>query len=609
MITFDADTAFVYTVIATSIGSLLFIAWLAWKRGNRKRLRGRIIAIVVAVFSLAMLGLKPQIRQAVLPEEAILLTEDTSEDSLRRLLATFSQAQPAIFITDTLLSKQWKAFRPTLIPDLAYLLRNHRQVTRLHVLGQGLSNAALHFADSLEIIPHLSQPESGIRAVYWKSKAQVGGQWNIQGQFENKSLQPVWLLLEGFGIRMDSVEIPANSKKEFDLQARLKESGRFVFELKQYVNKQLVQQEKVPVEVMPSSELRILILEAFPGFEMKFLKNWLAGKQYAVAIRSAISKNKFRTEFINRKNLNLNNLTASVLENFDLLIADEQSLEQLTLKEMSSLGQAIQEDGMALLTLWKEPKNNQKNRLLAAFKVDAPATPEEKQTRILWPDMPAGTQEVNSTSASIQNRPGIRPLVTDEKNNILAAARLWGRGKLTASMIQSAYMWILDGKQDLYAHYWSFLLTNSVNEKPTDENWQTGPELPIIHQPLTYTLHREDLLPPAGQSRNIPFYLAQDVIHPQKWHGTYWPDATGWTTVHTADGTPFWHYIYSPSDWQHIQFGQRRKATLDFVETQRAKTSKNDSAVELSDIKSVPALWFFLLFLCSMAYLWLEQKL
>jgi hypothetical protein len=43
------------------------------------------------------------------------------------------------------------------------------------------------------------------------------------------------------------------------------------------------------------------MLSASPDFESKFLKNWLSENGYAVALRSAISKDKFNSEYINIK--------------------------------------------------------------------------------------------------------------------------------------------------------------------------------------------------------------------------------------------------------------------------------------------------------------------
>jgi hypothetical protein len=67
--------------------------------------------------------------------------------------------------------------------------------------------------------------------------------------------------------------------------------------------------KKIPVFVESQATLKVLILSSSPDFENKFLKNWLFENQYVCAVRSAISKNKFSTEFLNSTKINLDQIT------------------------------------------------------------------------------------------------------------------------------------------------------------------------------------------------------------------------------------------------------------------------------------------------------------
>jgi hypothetical protein len=199
--------------------------------------------------------------------------------------------------------------------------------------------------------------------------------------------------------------------------------------------------------------------------------------------------------------------------------------------------------------------------------------------------------------------------VQDEKGGILATVQVWGRGKIMASLLNSTYIWMLDGKQTIYSHYWSALLGNLVSANKPPQSWQIDPALPLVHHPVAYTLNAYASQVPVGLRGNIPFYLAQDELNPQQWKGTFWPDSTGWQVVQTEGGEPYWHYIYSASDWKDLQAEQRTESTQQWVNGQRKQIQAVPSAASYYTTKPISSLWFFLLFLASMAYLWIEWKL
>ncbi|QHT69268.1 hypothetical protein GXP67_22835 [Rhodocytophaga rosea] len=609
MVTFDADLSFLYLASGVSLLVLLLLAWLAWRRVNKKRLAWRMAASSVGMISLMMLALKPQFRQTVLPQEAILLTEGTNQDSLQSLLQTFTGDVPAIFTTDSSSSQSFAKQEVKWTPDIAYLRRNHPQVNRLHILGYGLSHVELDALDSLQAIPHLSLLEGGFHAVHWPQLTQAGEALHLQGIYENKAAQPVKLVLEGFGLRLDSLEIPASQTKEFDLQTLVKESGSFVYSLNVFINNRLIAAEKIPILVEPPSLIRFIILESFPGFEVKFLKTWLSERQYTGIVRTTISRDKYRTEYINQEKVNANTLNATLLETIDLVIADEQSVSGLSSREQAALQQAMEEKGVGLLILWKEPQNRKGNLFTNSFKINTPPRLEEQPTRVTWPDMSSGAVSISATGARIEYSPGTRPMVQDEKGGILVSTQVWGRGKMMASLLNSSYMWVLDGKQTLYSSYWSALLSSLVAGKEPEQTWQIASKIPLVHHPLTYTLTTYASQTPVGLSGNVSFYLAQDALNPQRWKGTFWPDSTGWRVVQTEGGNPYWHYIYSSSNWKDLQWKERREATLQWANRQHMKLTASSTSVSQFVTKPVSSLWFFLLFLGSMAYLWIERKL
>src|SRR5690606_21476240 len=57
--------------------------------------------------------------------------------------------------------------------------------------------------------------------------------------------------------------------------------------------------ETLHVAVLPARPPAVLILEGAPAFETTYLRRWLADQGAAVAVRSRLSRDQFRTERVN----------------------------------------------------------------------------------------------------------------------------------------------------------------------------------------------------------------------------------------------------------------------------------------------------------------------
>jgi len=127
----------------------LLLLWLAWKRPNRGRLFLRLLASVDAVLSLVFLALPPHRTVSITPTEAILLTSGYHPDTMQQIQKQL-RAQVKIF------SYGNTAADYQIINSLSEIKQDYPQVKRLHVLGNGLDEAALKGSDSLNLVPHLN---------------------------------------------------------------------------------------------------------------------------------------------------------------------------------------------------------------------------------------------------------------------------------------------------------------------------------------------------------------------------------------------------------------------------------------------------------------------
>ena len=604
----EAPLYFVYLAIGLAAGLMFYLVWLTWQRPNRKHLTWRIICTVLAVISLALLALKPQLRQNIPRQEAILLTEGASQDSLIKLL-DFYQTPPVIFTLDSAVLRDFSARKVQLLPDLNFLRRNYPQITDIHLLGAGLPKFELEILNSLQIRSHLTLPLEGLTATSWKKKITLGESLHIQGSFQNTTNQIAKIILLGFDQKLDSVQIVSKERLDFELQTLPKATGRYVYQLQVYNGTTLVGEEKIPVEIDTVSPLRLLILESSPSFEVKFLKNWLAQGKNSVILRTSISRNKYHTEFLNTEKRDIPFLSASVLQNFDIIVADEKSLENLNETEKKALQQTIHAQGLGLLILWKTSQVNQKksDKFLSSFKIISMAEAKLIRAKPIWQGATTA-YETTLLPLAIDYTPSTQPWVQDQSGKLFVSATQQGRGKIALSILNSTYTWALEGHQPHFANYWTNLLNKLTVEKKSSNYWQVDTHLPIAGQPVQFTLHKKTSQVPAGMIQGIPIYLKQDFFIRNQWEGTYWPDTTGWLAVSAQETTQQWKYIYSPSDWKNTQLQQNIEATRKYIALHSSQARQKTASVQPAYLP-IPLLYFFLIFICSTGFLWLEKKL
>ena len=122
-----------------------------------------------------------------------------------------------------------------------------------------------------------------------------------------------------------------------------------------------------------------------------------------------------------------------------------------------------------------------------------------------------------------------------------AGAQNCGQGRIGLSLIRDSYRWVLEGKPDLHAEYWSYLVSELARPGNQKDQWNVRHGAPIlVDQPLELAVQTSHADPiglvttEAGAIDSI--FMAQDVQEPGRWHGTFWPRAPGWHAIATQAG-------------------------------------------------------------------------
>lgn len=92
-----------------------------------------------------------------------------------------------------------------------------------------------------------------------------------------------------------------------------------------------------------------MILNGFPTFESKYLKNYLAETGHRVVVKNQLTAARYKYEYFNITSKPVIDITKEKLTLFDLLIIDSKSLKNLSNRERTTLKNVVKESGMGIL--------------------------------------------------------------------------------------------------------------------------------------------------------------------------------------------------------------------------------------------------------------------
>jgi len=376
----------------------------------------------------------------------------------------------------------------------------------------------------------------------------------------------------------------------FELTTRPKASGQFIYTLSNSDDGTI---EKIPVNVLPQKRLKILIINAFPTFETRYLKTFLAETGHEVIVRNQVSKDIFKYEYFNTKKKNFSRFTSTILEKQDLMIMDLASLNNLSRTESQLLRTAIKEQGLGLfiqpeqaLFLSKTWMNLQSNSV--------------EEEHLLF-NLESDTFSISRYNRLLKLESNQFELLTTSKEHIALAERN-GLGKIGTTVLKDLYRQQLAGDSTVYAHVWTEILNglSKLNEEKVGFSGLDQLVYPLA--PLNFTVQN---IAADGkltiENQNIP--LAQNALIPEQWEGLFWPRAAGWHQIEAGeDSTVF--YVYKEGDWKTRRDFSRSQANEKFFAQQATS-----SLVVQYHHKAIPKIWFYLLFLFGLGFLWLEPKI
>lgn len=615
----SVDATIFWESIAVTFLLASGVTYLTLRRANRRRRAWRLAASYVAIFSLLALALQPQWLSSPRPVPAILITPGADFYNLQAL-ADSLHTPSFVFAVEE--NEMAKSVFPQLraLPDAAYLKRHFPEVNFLQMVGHGLNDYEWNELDSIRIAPHFSPLPVGIQQVYWDRELVSGQTLSIQGTLAGLNKEEYWLLLGDPGGDIDSIKITGPDNAQFAFSATPHETGKYLYILRlNNAAGATLCEENLAVLVTKPQPLKILVLENSVNFDIKYLKNWAGQAQNAVAIRSTISRERYRFEYLNHPAVDLRQISSTLLRSFDLALLDGKTLRALRQVERQALRAAIEQEGLGVLLipdeiiLQPDPDNFSQRDFFLAFAFDVFTEIDQRLIKPRWPAI-YGRELTTIPAEPFAIRPhwGLQPLIEDEMERILAGASHRGAGLIGLSLIRDSYRWILEGKAQYHAAYWSYLLTALARKDQHQARWITPTTKPIlVDQPLDLTVETSATFPmglvnaETGEPDSI--FLQQDLTEPRRWRGTFWPREAGWQQISIAGQESHWFYVYGKKNWSTWQAAQKIAATQRHVLRHANLAAKPRRLAPQA--RPISAVWFFVIFLASNACLWLERKL
>lgn len=563
LITFNAP--WLVPVIIAVIVTLLLIAKELYRQNKKSKLL-RIVTSITAVFALLIIFLQPSLKQLSNAKPSVTLTAGYDLqllDSLTKSLQTDNIAHyDSMSYKDKL---GWFNEGNTLI------------------IGNGIPTYDLPLWKSVNArFIESSKPLYGIQDLCFDQNRRVGEALKIRGSYFAKD--SVKLILNTYSSATDSIDLPPGSQ-EFSLVAPMKASGKYVFYLEEHSQNEKIN-HPIPVVIEEPQVYKIMMVNAFPTFELKYLKNYLAEEGHQLTVRNQLTAGRYKFEFYNHQGSRFYSLTDEVLEKYDLIVLDQPTLDQLTVKELKALNKSIKK-GNGLLLLSDE-KTFTKPSGINNFSY-RPLNDNEIEIKLLGADY-----TLDSYGYSIDDG-----VLISTQHSAMVGARRNALGKIGVSTFKNTYQLVLKGELEAYKFLWSSTITPlllSEADVMLELQWPL-----IVDEPVD--------LRAKGIDSITHWYLngtsiapRQDMHIPTHWQGIYWPDSAGWQrSIINADTS--WLYVCDANAYKTLRAIETRNENLMAFGASELKNQ------ERYHLQSINLTWFYLLFLLSAGYLWLEPKL
>ncbi|MEJ7644450.1 MAG: hypothetical protein WKF87_07630 [Chryseolinea sp.] len=559
----------------------IFFLWLELRR-RLKFIVWRCTAVCLSMIAVAAICLRPGYSVSV-TTNILLLTPDYNPSVVDSLL----RARPELVTRQIDGATSYKNSQLLTATDLE---ASKQQIAI--IAGEGLPTYALDGVGEFQYYGPDSR--AGITLLNTPNDIRVNRGHTISGAYNKTSGGKVTFYLESPAGKEDSVDL-TSMENIFSLSFTPKQNGKIRYRLT-VLDSGKTYTEPIPIYVNPPSPLNILIIQGYPTFEVRYLKNFLQRRNHSMAIRYQLSKQIFRYEFVNRKPTALGRISPDLLSQYDLLIVDNEAINNLSPGERSVIRTSIDAGFGVLMLLNKVPQGGLTKDIFP-FGV----TSARRDSAVIK----IGSTSYTFPALPIRPRPNPEMIeVTSNASGTLSGYFRARKGHIAFQLLQETYRLVLSGDSLAYGKLWSPLIEQVAKARGSRSAISIGNQFPFyIDEPVSVRVISRDASPRL-MADSLAVALIEDPLIDGVWTTTIWHRISGWHTLATAAGDSLNYYVPQNTEWLSL------KKARQLLSNRRASNHEQDeSQVRTYAEKKYPPIIFYLIFVSATGFLWLAPKL
>ncbi|SEK30025.1 hypothetical protein SAMN04488008_101227 [Maribacter orientalis] len=549
-----------------------------WVTRNRRNFVLNAVVAFVTIAALVLLVLEPTKEVEVDDQKGLLLTDGFDEQQNDSLVS---------------LNKGIKVLNY----DSGKSIRNELDsLTSIYVIGQGIPSYDFSLFNDLSVDYIPKENPSGINRLSYTNHINLGEKVEIVGSY-NQPIKGAFLVFEDSGGNgLDSIQFGENGNPDFSLSGSPKTSGTYVYQLTvKDSTGVLLDGNPLPIEIKEKKPLRVLILNNFPTFETKYLKNFLAEEGHEVIVRSQLTKGKFKFEYFNTSSSPVYELTDAVLNQFDLIISDADTYFNFSASLKNRFEKNIRESGLGVFIQPSEFLFNlRESSSYFKFKRDAI---DEVQ-------LPNSSNSLEKYPYDFDEQFLVQPILKGDGLTI-AAYKQMGLGRVATTTISNSYQLLLNGSDEAYKNCWTQILDAIIKKNNMAVEWKAVSHIPIVDAPFDFNLYTNlKGFSIVNENGGLVATVQKPMIS-NKYSGIIYPKKKGWNTLEIeSDSTSqFSYYVYDDVNWKSLRTTESIAANQ-----KRFKNTLNKNRTVTND-RPISPISFYILFLIGIGWLWLSPKL
>lgn len=453
-------------------------------------------------------------------------------------------------------------------PDLATALRRHPGARRLHILGAGLEARDRDLAATRALAFDAAPLPRGLVQLDAPADVVAGAGFAVTGRAHDVAGGAVELV-DPAGRVVDRAALSAPGR--FALAGMTRAPGSATFRLRLLdARRRTIETATVPVQALPATPPRLLVLAGAPGPEVKFLRRW--ARDAGLPMRTSIDAGA---------GMQLGDapmrVDAGTLSAVDVVVLDERAWSALGEPSRDALVAAVRA-GLGMILRVTGPLDPAQRRRLRGLGFAVDEGRESDPEKLLPPPRDEATLRARLG-------PGTRdaprradaplpevPLLTRRRLRVQAADavalaspaagvapatwRAEGRGRVAVWTLADTHALVLAGRDDLHHALWSDAVATVARPRGETRALIEG----ALREGRRIALCGVDagvVVAPSGRATA----LTVDPLTGPRRCAAYWPASAGWHRLRWNGGEQRFH-VRAAADAPGLAAFERREATL-----------------------------------------------